>query len=483
MSGRRSCPGATIAFVFALAALFAHPALAGDGDDALPAVADVAVPTAMPVLAAVALSTRMGYRGATLGTDDRHVRVSARLGASLRPLPWLGLGLRLDGRYDGHTGGPDGDDDGWIAEPRAFVRAVRPLGSGVSIGAQADLRFPAASLFDVSGASGELRALLGAELDGGVTLGAAAGLRLDRSAATVDNPLSLSLSDRMALGAADANAVLLAAAASRRRGGLELGASLGWDLLVGDDAPAASESPLLASAELGVALGDRLWLRGGLTLTLSATPAIEPDAPLVPIEPRVAGWVGLVAGFDRAPALLPTPGEHRPAPAEPAPTSGTVAGRVVDVSGTPIADAVVSVGARTATSGVDGRFRIDDIPPGPAALAVQAPRYRRLARTVSVEPGAERALELALELDLPPGQIRGLVRNLAGSPIPGAKIAVSPLGAVTESAGDGSFRLDVPPGDYTVEVSAPAFDQQTRELRVDENGVTVLNVELRKGSR
>ena len=43
---------------------------------------------------------------------------------------------------------------------------------------------------------------------------------------------------------------------------------------------------------------------------------------------------------------------------------------------------------------------------------------------------------------------------------------------------DGNFELDVAPGEYTVEISAPGYRPQQRPALVEHNGVTVIVVEL-----
>jgi len=46
-------------------------------------------------------------------------------------------------------------------------------------------------------------------------------------------------------------------------------------------------------------------------------------------------------------------------------------------------------------------------------------------------------------------------------------------------ADGGRFEVDVPPGRYRVTISASGYQTQQRTVDVEENGVTVLNVDLR----
>jgi hypothetical protein len=88
----------------------------------------------------------------------------------------------------------------------------------------------------------------------------------------------------------------------------------------------------------------------------------------------------------------------------------------------------------------------------------------------------------------PRGQIRGLVRSLRGTAV-AAQIGIESESAAAAEAAppekhdlraeDGRFEIDVAPGKYRVTVVAPGYKTQTREVDVEENGVTVLNVDLR----
>jgi hypothetical protein len=87
----------------------------------------------------------------------------------------------------------------------------------------------------------------------------------------------------------------------------------------------------------------------------------------------------------------------------------------------------------------------------------------------------------------PRGQIRGLVRSLKGTAV-AAEIGIESENAADGAAApekedlhadDGRFEIDVAPGRYRVTIAATGYQTQTREVDVEENGVTVLNVDLR----
>jgi HSP20 family molecular chaperone IbpA len=65
-----------------------------------------------------------------------------------------------------------------------------------------------------------------------------------------------------------------------------------------------------------------------------------------------------------------------------------------------------------------------------------------------------------------------------------AQIRIEPEAADTGGGSElraegGRFEIDVAPGRYRVTISAPGFETQNRKVEVEENGVTLLNVDLR----
>jgi hypothetical protein len=75
------------------------------------------------------------------------------------------------------------------------------------------------------------------------------------------------------------------------------------------------------------------------------------------------------------------------------------------------------------------------------------------------------------------GQIRGNIRSFKGTPLRAA-VVVSPGELRLSTSADGKFSLEVAAGHYSVHLSAPGYKPQTRDVVVDEDGITVLNVEL-----
>jgi hypothetical protein len=176
----------------------------------------------------------------------------------------------------------------------------------------------------------------------------------------------------------------------------------------------------------------------------------------------------------------------RPAP-KPAPTTGVIAVAVASDTGEALAAAEVTVepggqpgpGERAARTGSDGRAVFPGIARGPARIRVIHAGHRESTKVVDVAAGRTAAVRFALEPALPPGQLRGLVRSFRGRPL-AARLEVAPLGIETRSDARGEFEIDLPPGEYQVSVDAPGYRAQERRVKIEKDGVTILNVDLRR---
>jgi hypothetical protein len=176
-----------------------------------------------------------------------------------------------------------------------------------------------------------------------------------------------------------------------------------------------------------------------------------------------------------------------------------VHGRVVAESDhAPVAHAHLAVqttgGApREATADEQGRFAVDDLEPGAASIDVTADGYAPVTRTLTLaaapspsqpagtspSPAADDGIEITLAKALPSGQVRGLVRDFGGNPI-AAQIRLEPVGVDAQVGADGTFEVNVAPGAYDIVVHASGYVDQRRHVAVERDGVTMMNVELRK---
>ncbi len=437
----------------------------------------------------VAVSGGYGYTESVLGLGDAHHRLAGALAIQGAPLSWLGLGLRLDGRYDRHSFAAAEGDDGWTGEPRLFVRADGRLDPTLSVGGRATVFFPGgeAPSIEPGATTADLLALATWTPAGGrLDLSANAGYRLDRTSRLKGDRAMLAPGDRLALEVSRFDAALLGLAALHRGDAVHLFAEWSWSLLLGSGAPGAGVSPMRLGA------GARLPVGSGFSAELLAeiSPSGRPPAtaamPEIPVPPRFAVVLGLVGHFG---------GPARPQVAEAAPPEvalrpaprATLAGRLLFGGALPASvTVVVTQGGQERRVAPDegGGFRAAELAPGAAVVRVEAEGYEPASAQVELRPGATVAIELSPRRLLPSGQLRGTVRSFDGKGLLAAVRIVArdaPDAAPQElRAQGGAFQVDVQPGEYEVTISAPGFASQTRTVKVEQQGVTVLNADLRR---
>ncbi len=465
---------------------------AGDTGVALPGFVRVA--TAGPFDTGFVLSgmAGYGYRGAVVADSDRHHRAAVDVAASYRPLDWLAIAARFSGRYDRHTDTGAGKDSGWIGDPRLAARASAPVGGGLWLAAQAGLWVPGrdAPSLEPGASTVDLLGLASwAPAGGKLSIGLQGGFRFDRSAEAIDRPDQLSPSDRMALGVSESDAVLLGAGAALRTGATEWVGEWSWDVLVGDRAPDARQSPMRLAAGVRRQLSQIVGLQLVAEYSLAEGP--EPGAmdALFPIEPRFQALAGITIhpgrrSEPRGSGSLVDGGLR-------AADDRTVAGAwievlVVGAGGEPVSGADVvllptagSEEVRMGRTGGDGRAIFEGLDRGLARVRVSYRGHRTSSRLVEVETGAKSTVRFSLSQALPPGQLRGVVRAFTGQPL-AAELTVAPTGARTNSNARGEFEIDLPPGDYEVTVKADGYREQRSRIRIERDGVTILNLDLRR---
>ncbi len=467
----------------------------GYGDNALPGYGRVFLARPTPWLVGIGASAGYGLTPNVLGMDDTHHRIMGRFAASLAPVDWLQVALQMDGRYDSHSLAGGASDDGLVGDPRLILRAGGDLG-GLILGGEVTLWVPGADApsLEFGATTVDLKASGGYMITPDFSLALNAGFRIDNSAKAVANGGNdLSASDQMSLGLSQWNAVLLGLGGAYRFGPGEIWAEWSWDVLVGDAAPDIGASPMR------VDLGGRFWLDSDGAIQLQAALGVlvssypTPDMttgrlPLMPIDPRFHANVGLVFRFPTPakPSEEITGGGGGGEEGEEAGEVATVSGRVLDAGGQPVVGATVSItpgqgeAPEPATTGDDGGFEIEDVPMAPGAtLTVSAEGYRESTEALDLSAGGTVTSNVSLERDLPSGQLRGVIQSFRGQPI-AATIQVTPGDHEITAGEDGSFELDLEPGDYEVVISAPGYANQTRPVQIEQEGVTILNVDLRR---
>ncbi|MQY38719.1 putative multidrug resistance protein MdtD [Streptomyces sp. RB17] len=211
----------------------------------------------------------------------------------------------------------------------------------------------------------------------------------------------------------------------------------------------------------------------------AATTTTEPAAPEPTTAGAAAGGIKPVAG--PADRFAPVPG----AP------SYDVHGRVLDGTGAPVPQAVITlidVNGRQlgrAVSGADGAYALSVTGPGTYVLIGAAGARQPQAVTVLVgeEPVA---CDLALSGTV---ALTGTVRDaVEGQPVPGALLVATDVrGEVVSSgtsAADGAFELaDLVPGSYTLVVNAPGHRPAALPVEVTPGAADVCEIRLEPGAR
>jgi hypothetical protein len=430
---------------------------------------------------AALVSLELAHTEALASGANSHERVQASVAAGVMFRRWLALSAALTGRYDIHHGGPE-SDGGLATSTRIATRHSFDLGPKSALGLATGLAFPAAdSLSRGLKALSPEASLVGSHaLFPRGELSLKAGYRHDRSQHAVAEPFALSADDRLAAQLASYDTALLGALLAGRAGKLAWSLEWSWDVGVGSGAPEPLASPMRVELAAQALLRERVLVGGHLGASPSSRPAFS---ELVRIEPRF--WLGVSCGltFGREPS------RPQAAPARATQSETTALAqrqsaelRVLDADGRPVADARIRVGDRADERTVDAEGRA--VFEGPAGdvlmLHVTAEGFQPGDVELVLEAGETRVV--TLERKLPEGEIKGSVRSLRGGPLV-ATITVMELERSVTSAADGTFRVDVPPGSYTVRISAEGHEAQERPVRVEQLGVAILVIDLRRSSR
>lgn len=425
----------------------------------------------------------------SIGTPEgTHHRLRGVVSASASIFPWLAFGFNLDGRYDIHPSDDTGKDSGFVGDPRIVLRGGYPIHDLFQLGAEVGVWVPGKDAPSLAWDATTVDAkLLGALTLPNLTVAAQAGFRFDNSANSAPDPTRLRPGDHLSLGVSEFHSVLAGLGISYRISDFEILGELTWDVLVGDRAPSPADSPIRLNIGSRYNLNPIIAFEFLTETALNGRPGIAPNDPLVPIEPRFSVLLGVRAAWsfaknekvhrDAAPIEAPPP---------VLPTTTRVQGRVVDMAGNPIPNTLVkmSIGAYSeeTTTDAEGKYQFEDVPVGQARITVSAEGFNAgdwVIQTEANMPEVDEKKLSPVEAASPGSQLRGLVRSFTGKYL-NATITIDPSGLTTKTDKEGFFQIDIPPGSYQVTIEAIGYKKQTRSVKVEENGVSILNVDLRK---
>jgi len=446
---------------------------------------------------------RKGLLGNASNGNHRFVRTSGDIAVAFAPLPILTLGLSLDGRYDKHYG-LTAQDDGYVGDPHVLARLGKAFGN-TRLGAQLNLWVPGKDAPSIAGSaiSVDIRALATLAAGPGA-LSFDVGFRLDNSAKSIASPEKLSVQDQVSLGVSKFNALVAGAHLVLPFGKVFVGLEGSVDYFVGKQTflDGTERSSPGAIIRFGITGGFHLsnewavlaYLEGAKVPGMLASDVMANDITLLPYEAAVTGGIGISGRFGGPKQYgIVT---HNDNPVDVAVVEyADVTGVVVDAGGKPVVGANVTIKLKNntgagATDG-EGKFIVSRLPIGKtlkgqttlddtaAQVDVSVDGMKPGSATLTLVKGENAVPKIALDPVLPPGQLRAVVRSLAtGKPIANATIKIEPGGKTATSGADGTFTIDLAPGQYTVKVKAAGLAEQELPVTIEQNGVAIKNIDL-----
>ena len=242
-----------------------------------------------------------------------------------------------------------------------------------------------------------------------------------------------------------------------------------------------------------LALGLRAWQgppeRPGLFGDMAT--ATRPEGSSAPADPFAA--VAETPAPPEPPRLDPPPPAEQPPmpPLNPASLRGTLWARSVAVvpgraRRVPLPKAAVSwrpAGAASSEvrSNARGEFSLDSLPPGEGTLHVEAPGYEPIDKPLTLAVGKREDLDLTLEAMARQGKaiIRGTVRSAHGSRLK-ATVVIPEANLRNQLQRNGAFVFEVPPGRYTLKVSASGHRTQSKSFELAGGEESIFSIELRR---
>ncbi len=157
--------------------------------------------------------------------------------------------------------------------------------------------------------------------------------------------------------------------------------------------------------------------------------------------------------------------------------------RVLDGQGNLVADAVVELnsGPETGSYTLGSGELMRSLPPGEYTLKTTAKNYTQAQSMLQVPEGRTHAQDVRLEKILAPGSVVVSAKNADGLPVP---VNVRVLGDTPRrvpATSDGVTQLKLPPGTYSLILSADGYRNQEKTVSVEEAGTATVEVVMQGG--
>jgi hypothetical protein len=468
-----------------------------------------------------------GYRKGALNPESTLTRALGSIAVAFGVHELFSIGLSLDGRYDKtkHTNAAVDPDDGYVGDPHIIGRFAKAAGTA-RFGAQLGIWVPGKDAPSIAGSAISLDFRLLASLPAGPgILSFEVGYRLDNSSSSVDKPELLSLADRMQLGVSDFNAVFGGVHLAIPFGQAWIGAEASLDAFLGDPPSDGAGGVKVGHAALtdgtltirggvsgGYHINDQFavlaYVEGAKVPYITTAQVMDNNIPLIPYEPTFTIGVGLSAQFGSSktdPRFKGCAYTAEGCPAVETPIISDITGTVVDDTDKPLVGAKVSIKLANVTADPvatdqTGKYTFKAVRIGTQAEATKSkPALHRIdesSATISValdgkKPGTATLSKLddttttvpPIKLDpvTPPGLLRGEVHSLPkGNAVANAVVTIAPGGAKAETAADGTFSINLPPGTYKMTVKAAGLAPQELEVVIEVGSVVIKNIDLHR---
>ncbi|SEM07747.1 Outer membrane protein OmpA [Stigmatella aurantiaca] len=254
-------------------------------------------------------------------------------------------------------------------------------------------------------------------------------------------------------------------------------------------APDGRTVSALSAAQKTFGLGAKVTALKDVTFSVGAEFGLSRTVGLgVPATPPVNVFLGAsytVDPFHRAGAtrVIETVRE-KPVAVSMVPRTVQVSGVVIDAkTRQPLPGVLVLVPGSglppVATEPQTGRFLSYPLPSGiTVRLALQKEGYKHVERDLTLTPDALPVVEVSLEAMARPATLT-LSTTVQKKPVAAALRLKGPKAQELSTSASAPTKLEVPPGHYRVEVIAPSYLAQTRDMDVAEGGALELSFDLK----